>query len=94
MEIDNIYNMDCLEGMRQMEAESVDLTVTSPPYDKLRKYGCTAADWNFDKFKAIAAESGWWVIQPSTEARPERHSVRLYISKTSAGCSYTTLCST
>lgn len=38
MEIDNIYNMDCLEGMRQMEAESVDLTVTSPPYDNLRTY--------------------------------------------------------
>ena len=38
MEIDNIYNMDCLQGMRQMEAESVDLTVTSPPYDNLRTY--------------------------------------------------------
>jgi site-specific DNA-methyltransferase (adenine-specific) len=38
IEIDNIYNMDCLEGMRQMESESVDLTVTSPPYDNLRKY--------------------------------------------------------
>lgn len=56
MEIDNIYNMDCLEGLRQTEAESVDLIVTSPPYDNLRKYGGTAADWNFDKFKAIAAE--------------------------------------
>ena len=56
MEIDNIYNMDCLEGMKQMEAESVDLIVTSPPYDNLRKYGGTPADWNFDKFKAIAAE--------------------------------------
>jgi site-specific DNA-methyltransferase (adenine-specific) len=30
--------MDCLEGMKQMEAESVDLTVTSPPYDNLRTY--------------------------------------------------------
>lgn len=38
IEIDNIYNMDCLEGMRQMESESVDLTVTSPPYDNLRSY--------------------------------------------------------
>ena len=38
IEIDNIYNMDCLEGMRQMESESVDLTVTSPPYDNLRTY--------------------------------------------------------
>ena len=34
MEIDEIYNMDCLEGMRKMESESVDLTVTSPPYGR------------------------------------------------------------
>ena len=38
MELDNIYNEDCLQGMRRMEAESVDLTVTSPPYDNLRTY--------------------------------------------------------
>lgn len=55
MNIDNIYNMDCLEGMRQMESESVDLTVTSPPYDNLRTYGGVST-WNFDKFKAIAVE--------------------------------------
>ena len=56
MEIDKIYNMDCLEGMRQMQAESVDLVVTSPPYDNLRTYGGIGDGWNFDKFKAIAAE--------------------------------------
>ena len=51
MEIDNIYNMDCLEGMKQMEAESVDLTVTSPPYDGLRTYN----GYCFD-FENIARE--------------------------------------
>ena len=51
MEIDNIYNMDCLEGMKQMEAESVDLTVTSPPYDNLRTYN----GYCFD-FENIARE--------------------------------------
>lgn len=51
MNIDNIYNMDCLEGMRQMEAESVDLTVTSPPYDNLRTYN----GYCFD-FENIARE--------------------------------------
>ena len=56
IELDNIYNMDCLEGMKQMEAESVDLTVTSPPYDNLRSYGGIGDDWNFYKFKAIATE--------------------------------------
>ena len=51
MEIDNIYNMDCLEGMKKMEAESVDLTVTSPPYDNLRTYN----GYCFD-FENIAKE--------------------------------------
>lgn len=32
------YNMDCLDGMREMDDESIDLTVTSPPYDNLRDY--------------------------------------------------------
>jgi site-specific DNA-methyltransferase (adenine-specific) len=51
MELDHIYNMDCLEGMRKMEAESVDLTVTSPPYDNLRTYN----GYCFD-FENIARE--------------------------------------
>jgi site-specific DNA-methyltransferase (adenine-specific) len=51
MTLDNIYNMDSLEGMRQMEAESVDLTVTSPPYDNLRTYN----GYCFD-FENIARE--------------------------------------
>ena len=38
MEIDNIYNMDCLEGMKQLEDNSVDMVLTSPPYDNLRTY--------------------------------------------------------
>ena len=32
MEIDKIYNMDCLEGMKQIPDGSVDLVVTDPPY--------------------------------------------------------------
>ena len=43
--------MDCLEGMRQMEADSIDLTVTSPPYDNLRTYN----GYCFD-FENIAKE--------------------------------------
>ena len=42
--------MDCLEGLKQLDDESIDLTVTSPPYDDLRKYNN-----NFD-FENIATE--------------------------------------
>lgn len=34
-----LYNGDCLEVMKGMEAESVDCCVTSPPYYGLRDYG-------------------------------------------------------
>lgn len=36
--IDNIYNMDCIEGLRQVESNSVNLIVTSPPYNCGIKY--------------------------------------------------------
>ena len=38
LELNKIYNMDCVEGMKLLDGNSVDLTVTSPPYDDLRKY--------------------------------------------------------
>lgn len=38
LELNNIYCMDNVEGMKQLEDESIDLTVTSPPYDDLRTY--------------------------------------------------------
>ena len=38
MEINKIYNEDCLDTMRRMPDNYIDLTVTSPPYDNLRTY--------------------------------------------------------
>lgn len=53
MKINNIYNIDCAEGLAQMQPESVDLVVTSPPYDNLRNYG-NIQTWNFTKFQKVA----------------------------------------
>lgn len=36
--IDDIYNIDCVEGMKKLPDNSIDLVVTSPPYDSLRNY--------------------------------------------------------
>jgi len=47
IKINAIYHSDCVTLMESMEANSVDLTVTSPPYDKLRDYN--GYDFNFDK---------------------------------------------
>ena len=38
MEINKIYNENCLETMAKMPDNIIDLTVTSPPYDNLRTY--------------------------------------------------------
>ena len=32
LELNRIYNMDCLDGMRQLEDKSIDLVLTDPPY--------------------------------------------------------------
>lgn len=47
---------DCLELMKTIPDKSIDLTVTSPPYDNLRTYNGNIEQWNFDKFKEIARE--------------------------------------
>lgn len=55
LDINNVYNCDCLSGLKQLESNSVNLTITSPPYDNLRTYG-DITDWSFDIFKPIAEE--------------------------------------
>ena len=33
LKVNNIYNMDCVEGLKQIDDNTVDLIVTSPPYN-------------------------------------------------------------
>lgn len=51
MEVNKIYNENCLETMAKMPDNFIDLTVTSPPYDNLRDY----KGYSFD-FESIAKE--------------------------------------
>lgn len=51
MKLNKIYNEDCLETMKRMPDNFVDLVVTSPPYDNLRDYN----GYSFD-FESIAKE--------------------------------------
>ena len=56
--VTNEYSLlfgDCLERMKEIPDGSIDLTVTSPPYDNLRTYAGTL-EWNFDIFKQVANE--------------------------------------
>jgi site-specific DNA-methyltransferase (adenine-specific) len=51
MEINKIYNENCLDTMAKMPDGFIDLTVTSPPYDGLRTYN----GYSFD-FENVAKE--------------------------------------
>jgi site-specific DNA-methyltransferase (adenine-specific) len=51
MQLNTVIQGDCLEIMKTLEDNSIDLTVTSPPYDNLRDY----KGYTFD-FEGIAKE--------------------------------------
>lgn len=46
---------DCSEKLKEIDSGSVNLTITSPPYDNLRTYD-NSLDWSFDVFKKVADE--------------------------------------
>ena len=75
MQLDVIQCGDSAELMKQIPDCSIDLTVTSPPYDGLRKY--KGFDWDFQKiaqelFRATK-EGGVvvWVVNDGTEGGSE-----------------------
>lgn len=51
LELNKIYNIDCVDGMNMISDNNIDLTVTSPPYDNLRTYN----GYSFD-FESVAKE--------------------------------------
>src|SRR5699024_8083180 len=70
MELNKIYNVDCLEGMRKMENSSIDLVVTSPPYDNLRDYKGYTLDINgvIEELYRVVKHGGIvvWVVGDAT----------------------------
>jgi site-specific DNA-methyltransferase (adenine-specific) len=50
--MNELIHGDCIEEMAKMDAGSVDLTVTSPPYDNLRTYE-GSLQWNEDIWKRV-----------------------------------------
>ena len=53
---------DCREYLFTCEPDSIDLTVTSPPYDNLRTYN-NSSTWGWAEFAAVAAGL-WRVTKP------------------------------
>ena len=74
---DNVLLMmgDCLEKMKEIQDETIYLTVTSPPYDNLRTYNGNNEQWGEHVWKAVisdlyrvTAEGGVvvWVVSDAT----------------------------
>lgn len=55
MELNKIYNENCLATMSKMPDGFLDMTCTSPPYDNLRVYA-GESQWTFELFQEIARE--------------------------------------
>lgn len=70
LELNKIYNMDCVDGMKLLDSCSIDLTVTSPPYNNLRTYN--GFSWDFEEtakeLYRITKNGGIivWVVGDST----------------------------
>ena len=74
-----ILKGDCIEKMKDIEPGSIDLVVTSPPYDNLRTYE-GSCEWGFDVFKEVAGQLNRilkpggvivWVVNDMTEKGSE-----------------------
>jgi len=51
-----IINGDCVTELKKMDKDTIDLTVTSPPYDNLRTYNGNNELWNEDVWKDTIKE--------------------------------------
>ena len=50
-----LFNEDCIQAMKKIPDGSIDLTVTSPPYDNLRTYK-DSLEWGEHIWKQVIAE--------------------------------------
>lgn len=70
LELNRIYCVDNNKGLSLIDDDSVDLTITSPPYDNLRKY--KGFSWNFEdvaeQLFRVTKNGGMvvWIVGDST----------------------------
>lgn len=73
--INQIFNEDCLATMGKMPNNSIDLVVTSPPYDSLRNYN--GYSFNFEviarELRRVLKDGGVivWIVNDATENKSE-----------------------
>lgn len=53
--MDNIICDNCIIGIKTIDSNSIDMTLTSPPYDNLREYN-NKSKWDMDTFNILSHE--------------------------------------
>jgi site-specific DNA-methyltransferase (adenine-specific) len=75
LDLDTIYNEDCRDTMRRMPDESVDMVLTSPPYDDLREYEGYQFpfEWIAEELVRVLRDDGIlvWVVGDATHEGSE-----------------------
>lgn len=67
-----LFNENCIEGMKRLSDDAVDLTVTSPPYDNLRSYNGHVGDFDFEptaqELYRVTKQGGVvvWIVNDAT----------------------------
>lgn len=63
VELNKIYNKNCIFGLKELDNDSIDLVVTSPPYDNMRQYDGSVDEWDWGVFLMTSKEL-YRVIKP------------------------------
>lgn len=80
LQLNTIYVEDCSDGMLRIPDCYIDMIITSPPYDNLRRYMSSRQDWNFNVFKSVANQISRvlkhggvcvWVVNDATIKKSE-----------------------
>ena len=60
LELNKIYNMDCIEGMKQLDDNSIDCIISDPPYnvgidewDKIEDYENFTITWLSESIRIL-----------------------------------------
>lgn len=75
MELNKLYNMDCLIGMQEIPSGSVDLIICDPPYGTIKGIGKSTDNFNkdttwdvviptdrlFDKYERVLRRGRNWI---------------------------------
>ena len=59
LELNKIYNMDCLEGLKLIPDKSINLVVIDPPYYNIMLKDYKGVKYDWDKFETLESYISW-----------------------------------